>query len=150
VTNAPLVVSGSVTSHPGSFALSVSSVTPGKTYEVEMSTNLITWTFVTNITATSNSITYIAPMTGQSAVFYRVLPYSSAPLDVGGSVSPSTHGFTIDWTAIPNEPYEIDVSSNLINWTTLTNITPGSTTGTFTDPSSVSNNITRFYRILPP
>ena len=41
-------------------------------------------------------------------------------------------------------PYHIQASTNLSNWTTLTNIPPGS--GTVVDPTA---STTRFYRVIP-
>jgi subtilisin-like proprotein convertase family protein len=150
VTNAPLFVGASVSSVGGGFTMSWTA-TAGKTYEVEVSTNLITWTFVTNITiqSTNGSYTDPTPVASQRARFYRLLQVSDAPLNLGGSITLPANGFTMSWAATSNQTYEIDVSTNLINWAFVTNVTTPSTTGSYTDPTPVASQHARFYRVLP-
>jgi len=47
--------------------------------------------------------------------------------------------------AIPGSPYEVQVSSNLVNWTQLTLITPTNTATLIFD--NTAGNGTRFYRL---
>ncbi len=150
VTNAPLFFGASVSSETGGFTM-YWAATPGKTYEVEVSSNLITWTFVTNITTqfTNGSYTDPTPVASQPARFYRLLQVSDAPLNLGGSITSPTNGFTLSWTATKGQIYEIDVSTNLLNWAFVTNITTQSTTGSYTDPTPVASQRARFYRVLP-
>jgi hypothetical protein len=149
VTNAPLFVGASVSSVTG-FTMYWASI-PGKTYEIEVSANLITWTFVTNITTDSTTASYTdpTPVTSQHARFYRLLQVTSAPLNFGGSIISPTNGFTLTWTATAGQTYEIDVSSNLLNWLIVTNVTPESSKGSYTDPTPVASQRARFYRLLP-
>ncbi len=150
VTNAPLFLGASVSSESGGFTI-FWAATSGQTYEVEVSTNLITWTFVTNITtqSTNGSYTDPTPVASQPARFYRLLQVSDASLNFGGSITSPTSGFTMTWAATSNQTYEIDVSTNLLNWAFVTNITTQSTTGSYTDPTPVASQRARFYRLLP-
>jgi hypothetical protein len=150
VTNAPLFMSASVSSESGGFTM-YWAATKGQTYEVEVSTNLITWTFVTNITAQSATGSYTdpTPVAGQPARFYRLLQVSNAPLNLGGSITSPASGFTLSWAATQGQTYEIDVSTNLLNWAFVTNITAQSATGSYTDPTPVAGPPARFYRVLP-
>jgi subtilisin-like proprotein convertase family protein len=150
VTSAPLFKSASVSMETGTFTMSWLA-TAGKTYQVEVSTNLITWTFVTNITAqsTNGSYTDPTPVSSQRARFYRLLQASNAPLNLGGSIISPAKGFTLTWTAVTNQTYEIDVSTNLTTWAFVTNITTPTIKGSYTDPTPVAGQRARFYRILP-
>ena len=150
VTNAPLLFGASVSSENGYFTM-YWAATKGQIYEVEVSANLITWTFVTNITAqsTNGSYTDPTPVASQPARFYRLLQVSDAPLNLGGSITSPTNGFTLTWTATKNQTYEIDVSANLLNWAFVTYITAGSTNGSYTDSTPVATQRARFYRVLP-
>jgi len=150
VTNAPLLFGASVSSVSGGFTM-YWAATAGKTYEIEVSTNLITWTFVTNIIPQSTNGFYTdpTPVASQPARFYRLLQVSNAPLNFGGSITSPANGFTLSWTATSNQTYEIDVSTNLLNWTFVTYITTQSTNGSYTDPTPVASQAARFYRLLP-
>jgi subtilisin-like proprotein convertase family protein len=150
VTNAPLLFDASVSSVSGGFTM-YWAATAGKTYEIEVSTNLITWTFVTNITtqSTNGSYTDPTPVTNQPACFYRLLQVSNAPLNFGGSITSPANGFTMTWTATSNQTYEIDVSTNLLNWAFMTYVTTQSTNGSYTDRTPVASQSARFYRLLP-
>jgi hypothetical protein len=150
VTNAPLLFGASVSSENGYFTM-YWAATKGQIYEVEVSANLITWTFVTNITAqsTNGSYTDPTPVASQLARFYRLLQVSNAPLNLRGSITSPTNSFTLFWTAAKEQTYEIDVSTNLLNWAFMTNITAQSTNGSYTDPTPVAGQRARFYRVLP-
>jgi len=149
VTNAPLFIGASVSSS-GGFTITWQA-TKGQIYEIEVSTNLITWTFVTNITAQSATGSYTdpTPVASQAARFYRLLQVSNAPLNLGGSLTSPTNGFTLYWSANANQTYEIDVSTNLLDWVFVTNITAQSTKGSYTDRTPVASQPARFYRVLP-
>jgi hypothetical protein len=127
------------------------AATPEKTYEVEVSSNLITWTFATNVTTDSTTGSYTDPMpvSSQRARFYRLLQVSDAPLNLGGSITSPTNGFTMTWKATQGQTYEIDVSSNLLNWTFMAYVTAQSSTGSYTDSTPVARQKARFYRVLP-
>ncbi len=148
VTSAPLFTSASVSLPTGQFTMAWTA-TSGRTYEVEVSTNLITWTFLTNVTAQSNTASFTTPMSSQGARYYRLMQASNAPLNAGGAIASLGSGFTLNWSANPGQAYEIDLSTNLITWTFLTNVTTPTNTGTYTDSTPVGNQRARYYRILP-
>ena len=150
VTNAPLFFAASVSKASGNFSM-YWAATPEKTYEVEVSSNLITWTFATNVTTDSTTGSYTDPMpvSSQRARFYRLLQVSDAPLNLGGSITSPTNGFTMTWKATQGQTYEIDVSSNLLNWTFMAYVTAQSSTGSYTDSTPVARQKARFYRVLP-
>jgi subtilisin-like proprotein convertase family protein len=113
----------------------------------------------TNSTMTNlyGTLWYLAvPNTSATNVTYSIEatniisgPVTNAPLFISASVSSVTGNFSMSWAANQGQAYEIDVSSNLLTWTILTNITTQSTTGSYTDPTPVANQSARFYRLLP-
>ena len=76
-------------------------------------------------------------------------PVTNAPLFISASVSSVTGNFSMSWAASTGQSYAIDVSSNLVTWTLLTNITTQSATGSYTDPTPVASQHARFYRLQP-
>ncbi|MGD0814502.1 MAG: S8 family serine peptidase [Verrucomicrobiota bacterium] len=150
VTNVPLFIGASISLRPGLFTMSWTA-TSGRTYEVEFSTNLTTWTFLTNITAQSATAAFTdpTPISGQRARYYRLMQASNAPLHPGGKIASLAGGFTLNWSANPGQTYEIDLSTNLTMWTFLANVTTPTNTGTYTDSTPVGNQRARYYRILP-
>ncbi len=75
---------------------------------------------------------------------------SGIPIDLGEMLPPpgSTNGPTLTWQSVSGENYEIQYSTDLINWITITNVSGGFPTTTFTDPAPVPGNPIRFYRII--
>lgn len=53
----------------------------------------------------------------------------------------------IQWSTVAGEKYQVEVSSDLVNWTVLTNIVVTGPNSTFTDPTPYTDNQQRFYRI---
>jgi hypothetical protein len=51
---------------------------------------------------------------------------------------------------VPGETYQIQVSTNLTQWSVVTNITVLSSTGAYTDSVPVISQKLRFFRILAP
>ena len=148
VTNVPLFLRAGVSLQTGGFSMSWRAIS-GRTYEVEVSTNLTTWTFLTNIVAQSNTASYtdLAPVAGQKARFYRLMLASDAPLHLGGNITSPANGFTLYWRANTGQTYEIDTSTNLLTWTFVTNVTTLTTSGSYTDPTPVAGQIARYYRV---
>jgi hypothetical protein len=74
-SDAPLHLGGDITSPANGLTL-YWTANRGQTYEIDTSTNLLTWTFVTNVTTltTSGSYTDPTPVAGQRARYYRVRP----------------------------------------------------------------------------
>jgi subtilisin-like proprotein convertase family protein len=77
-------------------------------------------------------------------------PVTSAPLFIGANIFSPTRGFSMFWNAVPGETYQIQVSTNLTQWSVVTNITVLSSTGAYTDSVPVISQKLRFFRILAP
>lgn len=79
----------------------------------------------------------------------------------GGAILVSTEGIMVEtptfntgngtpefsWTTVQGEQYQVEVSTDLINWTPLTSVVVNGTTATFTDPTPYTDSLQRFYRI---
>jgi hypothetical protein len=119
---------------------------------------------VTNANLPSLSGTWYltVPNTSESNVLYSIeastnlilvttsVPPTNAPAFLGASIASPTSGFTMYWSAIPGDTYEIDVSTNLASWNFVTNITPTSTVGSYTDTTPVQSQKSRFFRLKGP
>jgi hypothetical protein len=77
-------------------------------------------------------------------------PVTSTPLFIGASVSSPTNGFTMYWNAVPGESYQIQVSTNLAQWSVATNIIAQSSVAAYTDAVPVISQKSRYFRILAP
>jgi hypothetical protein len=73
VTTQPLFLGSSVSTAANQFTLNWDA-TPGSNYTVQVSTNLTTWSTVTNITAQSSTVTYTdtVPVNSQQSRFFRL------------------------------------------------------------------------------
>lgn len=58
------------------------------------------------------------------------------------------NGFTMNWNATSGAQYEIELTTNLTTWTSVTNITTSNGAGTYTDPSPIGTHTARFYRVI--
>jgi hypothetical protein len=74
VTSLPLFLGSSVSTGSNQFTLSWNA-TPGSNYTVQVSTNLTSWSTVTNITAQISTVTYTGtvPIKTQNSRFFRLL-----------------------------------------------------------------------------
>jgi hypothetical protein len=77
-------------------------------------------------------------------------PVTATPLIVGASTSSPTNGFTMFWSAVPGQTYQVQVSTNLTQWSAVTNVTAISTTASYTDPAPMSSQTSRFFRLQAP
>ena len=111
----------------------------------------------TNATVTNFSGTWYltVPNTTDTNVSYSIEAldlgtgvYTNAPAIVGATVSLATGKFTMSWSANPGQTYGVEISTNLTTWTLVTNVMAESTVGTYTDPTPVQTQKTRFYRLL--
>jgi subtilisin-like proprotein convertase family protein len=147
----PLIARAGVSAQTGKFTVSWTA-TVGKTYVVQMSTNLLKWTTVTNVTAQSTTASYTDPTSveTQKARFYRLMFQTAPPaIQIHGAVSAATKQFTMTWIATAGHQYGIQIATNMTSWSTLTNVTPSTTNGSYTDPSPVTSHTARFYRLKP-
>ena len=53
----------------------------------------------------------------------------------------------MDFGTVIGEKYVVEVSTNLFNWSVLTNIVVSGPNSKFVDPSPYTDNLLRFYRI---
>jgi hypothetical protein len=65
----------------------------------------------------------------------------------GAAVLNPTNGFTFTWTAVPDAHYEVDLSTNLIDWIDLATVVTTNANGSYTDPGAVGDHSARFYRL---
>jgi hypothetical protein len=118
-------------------------------------------TIVTNSALASlSNIWYLAVpnvSTNNAAVRYSVTatvitngPVQGTPLFLGANISSPASGFTMYWSAAAGMTYQIQVSTNLSNWSVVTNITAQSTTAAYTDAVPVISQTSRFFRIVVP
>ncbi len=87
---------------------------------------------------------------GASATILSYVTAITAPkLSLGASPAPGTNGFSFNLQVTSGLNVSIQFSSDLKNWTTLTNFTATNSTLTFRDPAA-TNSSRRFYRAVVP
>ena len=150
-TNIDLVIiSSGVTSN--GFCLTWQSV-PGVSYLVQGKTNVNdpTWTTVSpTITAVDIQTTYCVPLPSPYH-FFRVIE-GSLPVNFS-SITVTTNGVVLQWTASPNQQFQVQWTPTLAppTWNTFTNIITSATANfSFLDDGSQTGGLgaTRFYRLL--
>jgi subtilisin-like proprotein convertase family protein len=72
------------------------------------------------------------------------------PLFLGASITSPASGFSMYFSSVPGTTYQIQVSSNLANWTVATNITATSSESAYTDAVPVNTQKSRYFRIVKP
>jgi hypothetical protein len=77
-------------------------------------------------------------------------PVTSTPLLVTANISTSTGGFSMSWNAVPGQTYQVQVSTDLVNWSVAGNVTAQSSTATYNDTVPVMSQTTRFFRLMSP
>lgn len=117
----------------------------------------------TNSTLTDLSGDWFATVVNRESTNIVYSISGTVPVQVsGGAILVSAEGITVappainsgsgtpefSWTAVQGEKYQVEVTTDLINWTPLTNIVVDGTTATFTDPTPYGDSLQRFYRIL--
>jgi subtilisin-like proprotein convertase family protein len=85
-----------------------------------------------------------------TAAVYTNAPPPPTPDFVSASVSSPGGAFSMSWKAVAGTLYDVEVSTNLVTWSIITNITAQSSTASFTDPVPVPSQTSRFYRIQEP
>ena len=65
---------------------------------------------------------------------------------IGQADATGASGFTITWLATPGSTYEIDYSTNLIDWTEAVAFVATNRLSSFTDPTPTTNK-ERYYRL---
>ncbi|MDB6028310.1 MAG: wapA 2, partial [Verrucomicrobiales bacterium] len=100
------------------------------------SSNLVT------IRVTDNGVPPMTLTRSFSIIVNDKVPVFATPAVVSGKLQ-------VTWSSLTGQNYEVQTSTNLVNWTTVaTNSASGSTT-TYLDPQPQTNNVNKFYRIHP-
>jgi hypothetical protein len=104
--------------------------------------------FATLVNRETTNITYSISGTVPVAVAGGAMLVSTEGIKVDAPIfTPSDVTPEFSWTAVAGEKYQVEVSTDLVNWTPLTNIVVSGATATFTDPTPYTDTSVRFYRI---
>jgi hypothetical protein len=137
----------------GQFQITVNGSGSGQDYVILASTNLVNWTPISGFVDTNPPITIYDPNASQFRWrFYRVGPLSLMPamrLGLASGQTNSSNGFNVVLYSLPGLSYEIEASTNLVNWTTITNFVSTNSSFYFSDPQA-KNYKQRFYRAVMP
>jgi hypothetical protein len=117
------------------------------------STNLVNWTPVLYFTC-SNSPAVVVDTAGKNYTkrFYRIAPPTSTPQPILGFATPhplTGGGLGLSLEGVPGLSYEVDFSTNLMNWLPLTNFGCTNWIMFFRD-GAATNYSRRFYRAVAP
>ncbi len=125
----------------------------GRNYSLLASSDLKTWTPILTFACTNATMDALdGDAKHFGARFYRlVTPPRALVMTLGaGAVQPlGTNGLSLSLTGPAGVQYRVDASSNLSNWTAVTNFVSTNTTVHFTDQSA-TNYSQRFYRAVAP
>ena len=117
------------------------------------STNLADWVPILSFACMNGMMdVFDADAKSLSSRFYRLASPAAVPgLKLGlGSAHPlSGNGLDLILFSLPGLEYRIDTSSDLLNWTEITNFISTNATMHFMD-SSATNSGARFYRAVVP
>ncbi len=115
------------------------------------STNLSNWKAILKLTCPNVPMLVTVPVsTNLTRCFYRPAPLSSAPgprLRLTSPGTTGTHLLTLVLDGVPGFTYRVDISTNLHEWTPLTNF-PGTAPTMYFQDLSVTNFGRRFYRAV--
>lgn len=104
--------------------------------------------YATVINRETNNITYSISGTVPVTVDGGSMLTSTEGIKVAApSLSTNTATAQFSWTAVSGEKYQVEVSTNLVDWSPLTTITVSGPTASFTDPTPYNDSQLRFYRI---
>ncbi len=134
----------------GLFELTVHAAI-GKTYTVEASTNLTVWTSVASFLCQEDNQAVMVPMPlSAPACFFRLQSSTNAPLPVLkllDAQAPPAMTPQLRISAPPGWRYSLQTSTDLANWSEVTNYYATAYTTVITDPVAAGFN-SRFYRVM--
>jgi len=137
----------------GEFKLTVSGGVLGQNYVLLASTNLVDWIPISGFVDTNPPVTIYDPNAAKYRWrFYRIGPESTAPAMQFGlnSVQPfNSNGFNVVLYSLPGLNYEIEVSTNLVNWMVITNFVSTNSPCYLSIPI-MTNAKQGFYRAVSP
>jgi hypothetical protein len=117
------------------------------------STDLVNWAPISGFVDTNSPVTiYDSAAANYRYRFYKIGPISLAPamkLALNPSQTFGSNGLNCLLSALPGLNYEIEASTNLVNWIILTNFVSTNSPYYFSDPQT-SNFKQRFYRAVMP
>jgi len=137
----------------GQFQLTVNGGVSGQNYVLLASTDLLNWTPISGFVDTNPPVTIYDPNAANySRRFYRIGPASLAPamkLGLNSGQLFGGNGLNLMLYSLPGFNYQIEASTNLVSWTSLTNFTSTNSPFYFSDPQT-PNFKQRFYRAVQP
>jgi len=139
----------------GGFQLSVSAQV-GQSYTLQASTNLVNWISILNFTCTNSLMNVVDQQAkNYNRRFYRLaqgtllVPVSPVVLGFGSSQPWSANGLSLMLQGPIGSNYQIQASTDLLEWLPITNFVITNAPFYFNDPAS-TNYIRRFYRAVIP
>jgi hypothetical protein len=153
VTSNNVVIGPSKLLPDGQFQLTVNGGVSGQSYVLLASTNLVDWTPISGFVDTNPPVTISDPdAANYRRRFYRIGPLSLAPamtLGLNSGQRSSSNGFNMVLNSLPGLNYEIEASTDLVNWVIITNFMTTNSPYCFGDPQA-RNYQRRFYRAVMP
>jgi uncharacterized repeat protein (TIGR01451 family) len=150
-TNYPLTLGPSRLLTDGRFQLTAEGGALGQNYVLLASTNLLDWIPIAGFVDSNSPITIYDPDASQfSRRYYRLGPSNLAPapkLDASPARPLGTMGFQGIVQGLSGLNYEIDASTNLVDWRPVANVISTNTASDFWDPGA-TNYSRQFYRAV--
>ena len=127
-------------------------------YQIEVSTNLVSWSVLGTVIGNGSEMTYIDTTSNISSggLYYRIIilnvpqpPENPEQITVSLSdVTIGTNGVTITWNSIADGVYEIQSSADLSKWDKLAEVTAITNSTSYVDTNAFSDGVLKFYRVL--
>jgi hypothetical protein len=149
---AKIMIGPSQTLSNGSFQLTVNGGVRAQIYTLLASTNLADWVPISGFIVTNPPVIVHDPdAIHYRRRFYRTGPLSLAPINLKfNSNQPlNSNGMNMVLSSLPGLNYEIDASTDLVHWATITNFAGTNQPLYFTDPQAKALK-QRFYRAKIP
>jgi hypothetical protein len=93
-----------------------------------------------------NNVNY--SITAQTVTNSTSVP--TEPFVVAAQITSPTKGFSMYWSAQPGQSYSIAVSTDLTQWTLVTNTTASSRVADYTDAVPIQSQPSRYFRLSTP
>jgi hypothetical protein len=135
----------------GSYQIQVTGVV-GQSFIVQASTNSVNWVTVRTDTLIGTSLNFTdTTAAGSLPRYYRILPLDTQLNDepfvvLPPSIEPNA-GFTLHLAGVSGQPFRVQVTTNFMDWSDLTNGILVNEVFDFTDPNAPQFS-SRFYRAI--